>query len=382
MASLTNSEFNFLRFLTRVTNLDHPTGFSEVSPYLLPYSTIEFDGKTASEEEEPKTIQFSPRFVEHLNQILSQYMFKTILRWKGWKVRPYTVDSAKVHCRIFDLNLFPQRFGLFALQFWTWMIEEACQIIEFDKKKQKEPITRIPPSPRTPEDHILNLFFISDIVFSMVNSHSDRLLYEKLNRYIPDQCRQTTLCLALLDVRLPYFIPPEAEINSMQRSILESMSDFIPACVKFILKKRTHSGDFRTKTLPGLKIKLSALYKLIKKEEGVIFLEHYIGVGESLIEEELFLETLKTNSTPFNSPDGNEFFLEIQEFLRLYLGQMKKLRAHLQSFTFMDKDYENSRWGLEVMDRRWDPIASRFEEILESIETVHGIAANGESIEL
>ena len=149
MAFLTSSEFNLLRFLTRVTERDHPLAFTEVSPYLLPYSTIEFNGETASKEEKSKTIQFNPQFIDRLNQILSQYVFKTILRWDGWKARPYTQGDKKVHCRVFELSAIPQTFGRFAIEFWTWMIEETCQIIE-----QEESVERTPPFPKSPEDQI------------------------------------------------------------------------------------------------------------------------------------------------------------------------------------------------------------------------------------
>ncbi len=48
--------------------------------------------------------------------------------------------------------------------------------------------------------------------------------------------------------------------------------------------------------------------------------------------------------------------LQIFQVFGGYLGRVDKIRNELQSYSYVDEEFELAQWGLKVLENRWSPI--------------------------
>jgi len=343
MASLTPREFNLLRLLIRVTSREHRRGFSEVNPSMLPYSSLEIMEGRSSKNPSGEII-FSPGFERRLNQVLSRYMWKNLVELGGWKKRPYFSSEGWKLSRIFELEEFPREFSRFSLGFWTWMIETYYLEFPDEEEAQKN---RSMITPKGSEDRILNLCFIKDLLMNR-----QKFLWKQ----VPQSFRQAGLCTYLLSSEQLEFLPNPKQLSTMERLFLESLSDLIPETFRYQCKElQKITFENWESTLEKIERKLSGLYRETMESGGFSFLEHYLGIGRVILEEE-FLKQFQILPYRVSEERRAQTQLLVEEFFGGYLQRVEGIRSKLNSYSFVDPEYEISRWGLEVMEQQYRPI--------------------------
>ena len=294
-----------------------------------------------------ESLTFSPTFVDGVEDILRNYLFKNLMESGGWQIRPYQQGVQFKLGRVWEMNSFPKCFSRFILAFWFRLIEVYYS----------DPTDSIHDQPITcgAADRILIFCFLKDF-----------LLFRQslLLKCLPRGYEEMGLCSLFLAPEFLGSLTPVKTLEPEEKLYSEALYEVVPESFRLWCKDLEFTSEQELiRTLKGLELKLNSLYGENMDSGGFRYLEHYLGIGQILLQERVFdrLLTDSQRKKQGSSPKGEETLnldLQVYQVFGGYLGRVDKIRTKLQSYSYVDEEFELAQWGLRVFENRWSPIES------------------------